>query len=251
MPDRIADADRRRAIAHTPLRQPSPLQRYRAAPGRHLVDGDVVLCSTGGEDAEGNTVFVLGHERVERVLSLADAFFGAAMYAVAVDQDAAPALPQGLVSRGWQLAEQEPVLVLAPIPDEPAGVPGLRIQRVDSEAGFEAFLRISQTARRWIPSLQAAMDPDVALFVGCLHEEPVATSRLTRHGEVAEILGVVTLPAYRRRGLGTALTWAAMTEARRRGCTALTLTASELGYGVYRRIGFVPAGRYLTYVGGR
>lgn len=251
MPDPIADAERRRAIAHTPLRQPSPLQRYRTAPGRHRVHGDVVLSSTCGEDPEGNTAFVLGPERVERILALADGFFGSGAYAVAVDQDAAPAVPQALVARGFYLEEQEPVLVLEPIPDEPASAPGLHIQRVDSAAGFEAFLRISQTARRWIPSLQAAQDPDVALLVGSLHGEPVATSRLTRYGEVAEILGVVTLPAYRRRGLGTALTWAAMAEARRRGCTALTLTASELGYGVYRRIGFVPTGRYLTYVGGR
>jgi ribosomal protein S18 acetylase RimI-like enzyme len=246
----IADASSLRAIAQAPLRQPSPLQKYRASPGRHRADGDVILCSIGDEP-EGNSVFVLGPEEPQAVLALADGFFGTGAYAIAVDQDAAPEVPRALVARGWLLEEQEPALVLAPIPDEPAGVPGLRIQRVDSEAGFEAFLRISQTARRWIPSLQAARDPDVAPFVGYLPEGPVATSRLVRYGDVAEILGVVTLPAYRRRGLGTALTWAAMAESRRRGCTALTLTSSELGYGLYRRIGFVPAGRYLTYVGGR
>lgn len=251
MDSSIADDKVRRAIAQTPLRRPSPLQRYRATPGRHSVHGDLVLCSTGSDTPEGNVAFVLGPEDPQAVFTLADAFFGPAAYAVSIEQEAAPAMPKALEARGWQLEEEEPALVLAPIPAPPAYMPGLRIRMVDTEADFEAFLTLSQTARRWIPSLQAALDADVALFVGHLPEGPVATARLSCYGDVGEILGVATQPSHRRQGLGTALTWAAMAEAKRRGCTALTLNSSALGYGLYRRIGFVPAGHYLTYVRGQ
>jgi ribosomal protein S18 acetylase RimI-like enzyme len=246
----IADPQVRRSIVHTPLRQPSPLQRYRGAAGRHVVFGDLVLCSMG-DGPEDNTAFVLGPEDPQNVFPQADRFFGSRAYAVAIEQDAAPAVQQHLAAHGWQLEEKEPALVLSPIPAAPPDAPGLRIQPVNNQADFAAFLSVSQNARRWIPSLQAAQDADVALFVGYLPEGPVATSRLTRYGDVAEILGVATLPAHRRKGWGTAMTWAAMTEAARRGCTALTLNASELGYGVYVRMGFQPAGHYLTYVQSR
>lgn len=236
-----------RAIAHTPLRQPSPLQRYRATPGRHHVCGDVVLSSLGGEGAEDNTVFVLGPEDPLRVFALAEEFFGASAYAFAIEQDSAPAMPPELAARGWRLDEEEPAMVLTSIPAPPVSASGLRLELVSTQADFAAFGSLNPSSERWIPSLQAARDPDVALLVGYLPQGPVATSRLTRYGHVAEILGVTTLPEYRRQGFGTAMTWAAMSEAARRGCTALTLNASELGYGIYLRLGFVPAGNYLTY----
>ena len=265
----------RRAIAQTPLRQPSPLQRYRPTPGRHSVQGDLgelVLSATGGDGPAANTAFVLGPEAPHTVFARAAAFFGPAAYALVLEQDAAPALQQALPAAGWHLEEQEPALVLMDIPAGPADeadatdatdaadaadtteaadAGGLRIAQVDTPAALETFLTVSQTARAWIPSLQAAQDADVALLVGSLDGEPVATARLTRYGTVAEILGVVTLPAHRGRGLGTAMTRAAMAEAARRGCTALTLNASELGLRLYLRLGFEPAGRYLTYLRGR
>lgn len=256
----------RRAIAQTPLRQPSPLQRYRPTPGRHSVQGDrgdLILSATGGDGPEANTAFVLGPEAPHTVFARAAAFFGPAAYALVLEQDAAPALQQALPGEGWHLEEQEPALVLMPIPAGPAGPAGpadaadpadpadpggLRIEQVDTPAALETFLTVSQTARAHVPSLQAAMDADVALLVGSLDGEPVATARLTRYGTVAEILGVVTRPAHRGRGLGTAMTRAAMAEAARRGCTALTLNASELGLRLYQRLGFAPAGCYLTYL---
>lgn len=238
----------RRVIAQVPLRQLSPLGRYRATPGRLVVDGDLVLSSPGGDDSEDNTAFVLGPEEPRQVFARADRFFGRSAYAVVVEQESASAMQRELESRGWQQQEAEPALVMAPMPTAPTDAHRLRIQKVDSQADLDTFLSLSHTAQRWIPSLQAAQDADVALFVGYLPEGPIATSRLTRYGDVAEILGVATLPTHRRQGFGTAMTWAAITEAARLGCTALTLNSSALGYGMYLRIGFVLAGHYLTYV---
>lgn len=57
--------------------------------------------------------------------------------------------------------------------------------------------------------------------------------------EVAEITGVATLPAYRRRGVGAAVTATLVTHARRRGVSLVFLSAgSEDIARVYARTGF-------------
>ena len=236
-----------RAVVRVPLLISSPLQKYRAKPGRHVVFDDLVLTAMGGDGPDFNTMAVVGSIAPERAFALADTFFETG-YSVVVESEVAEPVEDALRVRGWDLDEEEPALVLAPIPAIPAAPPDLTVQLVTTEAAFAAFLAISHTVHRWVPSLRAATDPAVALFVGSIGAEAVATARLACYGDVGEITGVVTLPAHRRRGLGTAMTWAAVAEAARRGCTAITLSASEMGYPVYLRMGFVPVCRYRTYL---
>lgn len=68
-----------------------------------------------------------------------------------------------------------------------------------------------------------------------------ATATLVVAQGVAAVFGVATLPGHRRRGLGAAVTLAVMHEARARGCDLAYLNPSDLGYGVYARLGFVDA----------
>lgn len=235
-------------LVRAPLLIPSPLQRYRLMPGRHLVHGDVILSASGDPGPDGNVVFVLGPVPPEQVFALADAFFDATGYAVAVELEAARPMDDALRARGWRLDEEEPALALAPIPAIPPPPPGLTIRPVTTDAGFADFMALTRTGHRWIPSLDAAMDSAVALLVGYDGEMPVAAARIARYGDVGDINGVVTTPDYRRRGIGTAMTWAAIAAGARRGCTAITLTATEMGYPVYVRMGFVPVCIYRTYL---
>ncbi|MDQ2783463.1 MAG: GNAT family N-acetyltransferase [Chloroflexota bacterium] len=237
-----------RSIVRTPLRVPSPLQRYRPAPGRHVIHDDLVLTASGGAGPDFNSAFVLGPMPPERVFALADGFFDATGYAIVVEADTAQPIEEAIRAQGWRLDEEEPALALAPIPAPPPSSPGLTIRLVTTESGLADFMAISGTGRRWIPSLAAALDPAVALLVGYDGDEPVATSRLTCYDDVGDINGVVTSPTHRRCGFGTAMTWAAITEGTRRGCVAMTLTATAMGYPVYRRMGFVPVCTYRTYV---
>lgn len=237
-----------RSLVRAPLLVPSPLQRYRAEPGRHLVHGDVILAASGDPGPDGNVAFVIGSVAPEQVFALADAFFDATGYAVSVELEAARPMDDALRARGWQLDEEEPALALAPLPAIPPTPPGLTIRTVATEAGFADFMALSQTGHRWIPSLDAAMDPAVALLVGYDGEMPVATARVARYGNVGDINGIVTTPDYRRRGIGTAMTWAAVAAAAQRGCTAMTLSATAMGYPVYVRMGFVPVCIYRTYL---
>ncbi len=237
-----------RPIVRAPLLIPSPLERYRPEPGRHVVHDDIVLTAGGGPGPDFNIAFVLGPVPPERAFALADAFFDASGYAIVVESESARPTEEAIQTRGWQLDEEEPALALLPIPTPPPPPTGLTIRRVTTDAAFTDFMTITQTGRRWIPSLDAARDPAVALFVGYDRDAPVATSRIARYGTVGDINGVVTAPTHRRRGIGTAMTWAAVAEGARRGCTAITLTATEMGYPVYQRMGFVPVCAYRTYL---
>jgi ribosomal protein S18 acetylase RimI-like enzyme len=85
-------------------------------------------------------------------------------------------------------------------------------------------------------------------YVGWLHDEPVSVASLLLHAGVAGIYGVATIPEVRRQGVGTAMTLHALREARASGYQIAVLTASTLGIGIYRRIGFREYGSIHHYV---
>jgi GNAT superfamily N-acetyltransferase len=76
-------------------------------------------------------------------------------------------------------------------------------------------------------------------YVAVIKEEPVASSLVFFDTDVAGVYFVSTVPEHRRRGIGSAITTAAPTGARGRGCKAAILHATEMGFPVYRRLGFV------------
>jgi GNAT superfamily N-acetyltransferase len=239
-----------RTVVHTAFLAPSPLERFRPRQSRRSGHGAITLISDGDAGPDFNRVVVLGPTPDDEVFALADPFFGGPSgYSIVVEVGAAPHLEGVLRARGWRLDEEEPALVLSPLPRSvPPAPPELAIRPVVDAAGLADFRGVSATPSVFLPSVAAALDPAVALIVGYLGGRPVASSRLTCLGPIAEIMGIVVVPSERRRGYGTALTWAAVGASRARGCTAAVLTATELGYPVYVRMGFRPAGAYRTYL---
>lgn len=88
--------------------------------------------------------------------------------------------------------------------------------------------------------------PHVSAFVAYFEGEPVSCAMtLVSHG-VAGVFYVATVASARRRGLGDALTRVAARAGFAMGARAAWLGASEMGAGLYRRIGFAELGTSIV-----
>jgi len=76
-------------------------------------------------------------------------------------------------------------------------------------------------------------------FVAFEDGRPLATTSVLVEGDLAGIYFVATLPEARGRGIGSAVTRAAMRYAHDVGATRAALQSSEIGFSVYRGLGFV------------
>jgi ribosomal protein S18 acetylase RimI-like enzyme len=104
--------------------------------------------------------------------------------------------------------------------------------------------------------IAGAADPSVTAFVreriedgitvtvaAFVNGEPVASGAHQPVGDATEIVGVACLPAYRRRGLGAAVTSLLVRDALARGVTTVCLSADDGDVArVYARLGFVVVG---------
>jgi ribosomal protein S18 acetylase RimI-like enzyme len=87
----------------------------------------------------------------------------------------------------------------------------------------------------------------IHLYLGILGGEPVATVKLYFAAGVAYVGRVVTVPACRRQGIGTAMTVHALRIAKEAGYRIAVLTASAMGISIYRRLGFQECCVVSTY----
>ncbi len=88
----------------------------------------------------------------------------------------------------------------------------------------------------------AGLDPDLPLrhFLARRGGNAVATSSLFLGAGVAGIHNLATVPEARRQGIGAAVTLRPLQLATAMGYRAGTVQSSEMGEGMYRRVGFEP-----------
>lgn len=138
-----------------------------------------------------------------------------------------------------------------------AGPPGLRIEEV---TGSDV---LGEWVTAFAPSFEIApdqVDPVVAReahrsdapgelvrFAGRMDGKIVGTSVLLDRDGVAGIYVVATTEGHRRRGIGTALTDAAVRAGRERGLRVATLQATSFGRPVYERMGFETVSEYRLF----
>lgn len=155
---------------------------------------------------------------------------------------------------GWERVSEMPAMVLAPIRDVSRSIPALEIREVTTEAdlalfqetAFAGFGFPAQTGRLFITE-QFLDNPGATLYLGLLDGEPVCTSSLVATAGIAGIYWVATLEAHRHRGLGEAITWAAVRGGISQGCRTASLQASAAGEPVYARMGFETPFHYVKY----
>jgi len=165
-----------------------------------------------------------------------------------------PEISKGLgpLIRAFDLRHEEtiPGMAWAPLPERvPPGPAGFEVRRVRVPEEARLF---AQTMMEGFEARPALMDPWVdgvrtqhltsselpGWYLGFLSGRPVGTAVRITTGDVAGIYGVSTLPGFRRRGFGEAITRHAAIEGYQEGCRTSYLQSSKAGRSVYERIGF-------------
>jgi ribosomal protein S18 acetylase RimI-like enzyme len=169
---------------------------------------------------------------------------------VQVREDGDPAIrvaveALGLVAGPWTM----PVMVLEPIGPPPQAPADVLIRTGGAELldDWHAAIESSEVFRGLFgPTLVA--DPRVRLAVGYLAGEPVSAAAAVRSGRTLGVYAVATVERARRRGIGRAVTWAAIEAgANAWGSTIAVLQSSEMGVPVYRSMGFEEVARYVEF----
>ena len=169
-------------------------------------------------------------------------------------------LAERLLRRGFTPDGPETVMARdlpEPVPSRPL-VGSIRIRRIDQPAQLSDLVAVQDEVWRedhvWYGAVLAdelAADPtQIELLVAYDGRRPVATSllRLHRGTQFGSIWGAATLPAYRRRGIYTALVDRHATTARAAGARLLTADANADSRPVLERAGFQALVRVQGFV---
>lgn len=238
----------------------------RSAPGMRVFDHDDLLMVDSGLSSDTFNKVArsrLSSERAGRRISEVIEYFRAVdrPFAWWIGPSARPfdlethLRDHGLIAAECEVGMAMDVSELQPALDPPRN---LAIERVCTARQIAAFAEVvaanwqppDQTVIRFysraVPVLLANACP-MQLFVGYLDDEPVATAELFTSGSLGGLYSVSTRPEFRRRGIGSAVTWHAAEWARCAGARTLALQSSEAGQSVYARLGFKACCNFAEY----
>ncbi|MFS8639418.1 MAG: GNAT family N-acetyltransferase [Symbiobacteriaceae bacterium] len=201
----------------------------------------------------------VGGDEVEALIAAARRFFqahGLPHVAFLVTPATRPAgLAERLLAEGYRM-ETVPVMVWDGTPLPAPACPDLRVVRL-RPGEWELFWHVMRQV--FFPGADgdylAAGRKGVAVadalgarhYVAFLGKEPVGGGTLYPRARVGGIYNLCTLPAYQRRGVGTAVVRACIADALELGCEHVALTPTAMGRRLYLRLGFRDAyvERYL------
>lgn len=81
-------------------------------------------------------------------------------------------------------------------------------------------------------------DDTIHLFVGRVDGKAIACGRLVQTGDVAGVYAIGVTEAFRRQGIGKAMTWEVLRVGREAGCQVGGLQSSEMAYPLFQQMGF-------------
>ncbi|MCX7028634.1 MAG: GNAT family N-acetyltransferase [Spirochaetes bacterium] len=191
-----------------------------------------------------------------------EAFFAARSRALRFEflEDLFPTLGPALERAGWPLASRDPVSACRPddfVPPVPA--PGLSLERLDAGSPddlVELFLGVQhdsfEPGKTGEPSagereqLRSRMRLGVLrCLLARLDGVPAGAGSALPAAGLAEVAGIGTLPRFRARGIGSAVTARLAADLFATGTDLAWLTAgSDAAARIYRRLGFRPLGAF-------
>ena len=177
-----------------------------------------------------------------------------------VDSSSTPRdLPARLKRHGFTGGGEPAMACPLEAPPEAELPAGLAVERVRDDEALRALADVlaagfgeGEVEARWAESVWRKIgfgdETPWRHYLARLDGRPVGCASLFVHPEdVGGIYFVCTHPDRRRRGIGRAVTLAAMRGARELGCRIAVLGTSNLGRPVYERLGFRDAGVALIF----
>ena len=172
------------------------------------------------------------------------------------DHDTPPDLRQRLQAFGFEIGEQEAVMALDlnEAPDVLLQPIKHEVRRITDPAQIEDIVSVQQQVwpdedfTTWLAhELQGNLQhngQNISIYAAYADGQPVSSAWITYHqgSQFAGLWGGATLPAYRGRGIYTALIAARLQEARQRGVRYLTIDASPMSRPIVQKHGF----KFLT-----
>ncbi len=137
--------------------------------------------------------------------------------------------------------------------DQPAG---LRIEAVTGYDRLPELVRTYSASMGIAPDLEPGIvriesrrrdNADIVRLAAVLEDRVVGTATVIAAHDVAGIFLVHVADTHRRRGIGAALTAAALRAGQDRGTRLAALAASPAGEPLYRRFGFVEVAQYRLF----
>jgi len=238
----------------------SSRQLFELDPRVEIEAGPAWLFGAGrsSHPAISNAAFRTGDVSAEELLTRAQSFFDARGRGFSVwmragvpdDDDVAEAAQ----AAGLNSVFEMPEMVLEKRAEERPLPPGVELRRVESAADADRFWQIATSAysdNGFPPEIfsyyedHAGLVADnAATFLAELEGKPVGIAMtIVSHG-VAGVYWVGTLAEARGRGIGEAVTTAAVNAGLDLGGEIVSLQASPMGEPVYRRMGFETIYRY-------
>lgn len=223
----------------------------------HESDGALML-SSGLPVPLFNPAFVAGPvEDPDATVAAVSGFYGGETlpFITYFRDDVCPGLADACTRAGLIEYFQPPLMVMDPIGVAPEPPAGLEISVVDDSTAPDHFAVLAEAFEAPVELIQRAFGatlantPGFTALLGTLDGVPVATSAASIQGGVAGVYNVATIPSARGKGIGAALTWAAVRAGADAGETVSILQSSEEGQPVYTRMGFAIPARYRQLEG--
>jgi ribosomal protein S18 acetylase RimI-like enzyme len=164
-----------------------------------------------------------------------------------------------LIYKGFTLVDEQPAMAvdLTKLKDDLKTPEGLIIKHITDLSSMKAKhgwirqLGTGKTLGTLIVDFWSAFgfgpDSDWQHYLGVIGGRPVSWASVFYCTGVAGIYAVGTIPEARRQGIASAITLNALLEALKRGYKIGVLQSSQMGYNMYRRLGFETCFSIKTY----
>lgn len=228
---------------------PAAWRRRVAACGGvvHEVDG-LAVCLTGVPLAPFNPTLIEDLPRdPDAAIEEAERHYEDTGLSLGIDLESSlhGAVREAAQRAGLTMVESRPGMTVALADVVPVSPPvGVEVFRVEDPALLDevvdvdaaAFSGDAATTRLFLPDT-VLEDPAQRVYAARVDGRLVSVGESTTLDGVIGVFGIATVPAYRRRGLGAAVTTLLLAD-RRGEADVAVLDASDLGFGVYGRLGF-------------